>query len=110
MNSHVDEMRLFSQLIQEAVDGTTDLRKSMDRIQKLYAQEADRFDLPDDYVPQKVLSDLMQLTHEYMQSSKQLIKDPRALVLLRTITNQRLDAKSQQLDQFARLPNPEQKP
>lgn len=109
MNTPVDEMRLYAQMIQEAVDGTTDLRKSVDRIQKLYGQEADRFDLPDDYVPQKVLSDLMQLTHEYIESSRELIKDPRALVLLRTITNQRLDTKSDQLDQFARLPNPEEK-
>lgn len=105
-----EQIAHWAQLISEAVDGTMDLRKSVDRMQKLYAQEADRFDLPDDYVPQKVLSDLMQITHDYIQTSKALVDDPRALLLLRTIQNQRLDTKADQLDQFARLPNPEKKP
>jgi hypothetical protein len=95
-------------MVQEAVDGTQDLRKSVDRIQKLYAQEADRFDLPEDYVQQKVISDLLDTLDDYIHSSMDQIKDPRALMLLRKITNPQPDAQADQLDQFARLPNPKE--
>lgn len=104
-----EQIANWAHMITEAVEGTAELRKGVDRIQKLYAQEAERFDLPEDYVQQKVISDLVQIMHDYIQSSRELIQDPRALVLLRTITNQRFDLKADQLDQFARLPNPEPK-
>ena len=108
MMNPTEHMKHLSQLVQEAVDGTTDLKKSAERVQRLYAQEADRFDLPEDYPQQKVIADLIQMLDAYMKSSQELVKDPRALLLLRTITNQRLDQKANQLDQFARLPNPKE--
>ena len=100
-------MQSWRRIIQEAFDGAPTLRQSVEKIQIKHAQDADRFKLPDSYTQHMVIHDLMHMMHEYLQASQDKIADPRSLSLLRQVQNLKLDVKSKQLKQLARLKPPE---
>jgi hypothetical protein len=101
-----NQIQSWRNIIQEAFDGVPTLRQSVEKIQSKHVQDAERFKLPDDYAQHMVIHDLMHMMHEYLQTSQDKIADPRSFSLLRQVQNLKLDVKSKQLKQLARLKSP----
>ena len=106
MENHTHQMQSWRNIIQEAFDGARILDQSVEKIQQAHARDAERFKLPEDYAQHMVIHDLMHTLHDYMQASQDKIQDPRSFSLLRQVQNLKLDVKSKQLKQLARMQNP----
>ena len=106
-------MRLWITQIQEAYEGETALKQTINRNLVQYGQEADRMQTasgnpPADYPQLKTAADLMNLLHTYVDelSQSDTLKSAPALTLLSKLKNVRMNQMSKQLDNVARMPTP----
>ncbi len=76
------ELAQWKQLVSEAIEGTVDIDRSIDKNIKLYGREAAQFELPKDYPEIKTAADLLAALDNYIQQSTDAIQDPLAKSLL----------------------------
>lgn len=108
-------MRLWIEQIQEAYEGETTLKQSINRNLIQYGQEAARMQTasgnpPEDYPQLKVAADLMNMLHTYVDelSQSETLQSAPALTLLSKLKNVRMNQMSKQLDNVARIPTPKE--
>lgn len=101
------ELAQWKQLIPEAIEGTVDIDRSIEKNIKLYGREAAQFELPKDYPEIKTAADLLAALDNYIRQSTDAIQDPLAKSLLSRVKNSNPLAVSRQLDNLAKAANPE---
>jgi len=101
------ELAQWKQLVSEAIEGTVDIDRSIDKNIKLYGREAAQFELPKDYPEIKTAADLLAALDNYIRQSTDAIQDPLAKSLLSRVKNSNPLAVSRQLDNLAKAANPE---
>ena len=106
-------MRSWMAHIQEAYEGETAVKQSINRNLIQYGQEAARMQTesgnpPPDYPQLKVAADLMNILHTYVDelSQSETLKSAPALTLLSKLKNVRMNQMAKQLDNVARIPTP----
>jgi hypothetical protein len=104
---HTHEIRQWTTIVDEAVEGETDFARSIEKNLKLYGREAAQFDLPKDYPEIKTAADLLNIFSKYIQTSVDSIEDPLAQSLLSRLKNLNPTSISRQLDNLAKAKNPE---
>jgi hypothetical protein len=105
------EIRNWITHIQEAYEGETQLKQTINRNQTMYGQEATRMQTagsapPSDYPQLKTAADLLHMLDDYVQelSQSDSLKQGPALVLLSKLKSQNMDQMAQQLDRIAKIP------
>lgn len=101
------ELAQWKQLISEAIEGTVDIDRSIEKNIKLYGREAAQFELPKDYPEIKTAADLLAAMDNFIKQSVDSIEDPLALSTLSRVKNLNLLSQSRQLDNLAKAKNPE---
>jgi len=109
-------MRSWMTQLQEAYEGETTLKQTITRNLQQYGQEASRMELTGgkpqaDYAKIKTAADLIRILDMYVDelSIKDALQPGPAMVLLSRLKAQNLEKGSQQLDQLAKMPAPDQK-
>lgn len=101
------ELAQWKQLVSEAIEGTVDLDRAVDKNIKLYGREGAQFELPKDYPEIKTAADLLAALDNFIRQSTDAIQDPLAKSLLSRVKNSNPLLISKQLDNLAKAPNPE---
>jgi hypothetical protein len=102
-------MRQWTDLVQEAIEGSRDLDRAIESNLVKYGQEASRFKLPSDYPQLKTAADLLSTFDKFVDAAKDQIEDPLAASMLSRLTNLNLKRTSFELNRLARVPNPKSK-
>lgn len=101
------ELAQWKHLVSEAIEGTVDIDRSIDKNIKLYGREAAQFELPKDYPEIKTAADLLAALDNFIRQSTDAIQDPLAQSLLSRVKNTNPLSLSRQLDSLAKAANPE---
>jgi hypothetical protein len=101
-----ESMRQWTNLVQEATEGSRDLDRAIESNLIKYGQEGSRFGLPNDYPQLKTAADLLATFDKFVDAAKDQIEDPLAASMLSRLTNLNLERMSIELDRLARAPNP----
>lgn len=101
------QLSAWRNLVSEAVEGSTDFDRSIEKNLKLYGREAAQFKLPKDYPSIKTAADLLQTLDKYIKTAVDSVEDPLALSLLSRIKSTNPLGQSRQLDNLAKALNPE---
>lgn len=105
-----ERMRHWAQVVNEAVEGSTDIDRSTTANLIKYGREAAQFSLPPDYPQIKTAADLMQSLDRFIQQSVDAIKDPMAKSMLSRVANTNPARTAAELDRLAKAPNPGEEP